>query len=58
VIAYAIALTPAECELVRRAVVGLVDREGQSQAAVDVLEMLRHPLQERELLGLREGAAA
>jgi hypothetical protein len=55
---HAIALTPAECELLRRAVSELVDRDGPSPTAINVIEMLERPLQERELLGLREGAEA
>jgi hypothetical protein len=58
VIANAIALSPAELALLRRAIEILVEREGQTQAAADVVQMLERPLHERELLGLREGAEA
>jgi hypothetical protein len=46
-------MTETELALVRRAVSGVVEREGWSVSAVNVLEMAAQPLGEPELAALR-----
>jgi hypothetical protein len=49
-----LALTQVELQLVVRGLKAVVEREGWSQAASEVAQMVSHPLGERDLAALRE----